>query len=152
MEDKIKLHEICGYLPYGLNFISEMDKPYEEYGGQPKWTCIGITTIFKDYCFITRENNDAYSISLSKPLLRPLSDLTKEIEHNGERFVPIVKLLQEYCFDTNQMTEQEINEYAESMIEIDMSYMTAQMLMEWHFDIHGLIDRNLALNINDYEI
>ena len=28
----------------------------------------------------------------SKPILRPLSDLTKEIKHDGEKFVPIVKL------------------------------------------------------------
>lgn len=31
-------------------------------------------------------------IPVFKPILRPLSDLTKEIEHNGERFVPIVEL------------------------------------------------------------
>ena len=27
-----------------------------------------------------------------KPILRPLSDLAKEVEHKGERFVPIVKI------------------------------------------------------------
>ena len=27
-----------------------------------------------------------------KPILRPLSDLTKEIEHNGQKFVPIYEL------------------------------------------------------------
>ena len=146
MKDTIKLHEICGYLPYNLSI---------GYFFNGKHICnapMVSSMIYNSYA-----DEIPLSIVVSgdesfKPLLRPLSDLTKEIEHNGKRFVPIVKLLQEYCFDTNQMTEQEINEYAESMIEIDMSYMTAQMLMEWHFDIHGLINRNLALNLNDYEI
>lgn len=148
MKDTIKLHEICGYLPYGveLAFIVRDEVRYID-------KITGISDIGDyDDIKIKLGYNDSEHIWMFKPILRPLSDLTKEIEHNGERFVPIVKLLQEYCFDTNQMTEQEINEYAESMIEIDMSYMAAQMLMEWHFDIHGLIDRNLALNLNDYEI
>ena len=142
MEDTIKLHEICGYLPYGVKINAELsNKPYNimTLCDKTGLSNLGISDFMDDVRFF-------------KPLLRPLSDLTKEIEHNGDVFVPIVKLLQEYCFDTNQMTEQEINEYAESMIKIDMSYMVAQMLMEWHFDIHGLINRNLALNLNDYEI
>lgn len=149
MEDIIKLHEICGYLPYGLKVRwcdGKVDKinPRIDYDAKSEGE-IDLQL----FLFVIHETDTPGDL---KPLLRPLSDLTKEIEHNGERFVPIVKLLQEYCFDTNEMTEQEINEYAESMIEIDMSYMVAQMLMEWHFDIHGLIDRNLALNLNDHEI
>lgn len=38
------------------------------------------------------ENN--IPISAIKPHLRSLSDLTKEIEHNGEKFVPILKILE----------------------------------------------------------
>lgn len=36
--------------------------------------------------------NSSYQVSEFKPLLRNLPDLTKEIEVNGERFVPIVEL------------------------------------------------------------
>ena len=146
MKDTIKLHEICGYLPYAVKLY------HIGYKGKN----ILDLSIPKGLYLNTLNSINMLSVIKECPflfmLLRPLSDLTKEIEHNGKRFVPIVKLLQEYCFDTNEMTEQEINEYAESMIEIDMSYMVSQMLMEWHFDIHGLINRNLALNLNDYEI
>ena len=30
-----------------------------------------------------------------KPILRPLSDLTKGIEHNGEKFVPLISIVEE---------------------------------------------------------
>ena len=38
------------------------------------------------------EEDDVY-LSEVKPILRQLSYLTKEIEHNGEKFVPIIELL-----------------------------------------------------------
>lgn len=40
----------------------------------------------RNICFIF--DNDEYT----KPILHPLSDLTKEIEHKGKKFVPIVKI------------------------------------------------------------
>ena len=39
------------------------------------------------------------------PILHPLSDLTKEIEVNGEKFVPTIKLL--YLYETNYFHEEE---------------------------------------------
>lgn len=90
--NRLKLEHLAPYLPYGVKFISEMDKPYDEYGRQPIWTLNGVFTLFSEYSLITKENNDAYNIHKCKLSLRPLSDLTKEIEHNGEIFVPIVEL------------------------------------------------------------
>ena len=51
-----------------------------------------------DFLLGSGQNSIGYPIddiylSEVKPLLRPMSDLTKEIKHNGERFVPIVELL-----------------------------------------------------------
>ena len=65
--------------------------------------------------------------------LRPLSDLTKEIEHNGESFVPI--------------------DYLEDMIDFScgyerIEYWKVQQLIEWHFDVFGLISAGLAIDIN----
>lgn len=44
------------------------------------------------YTHLDDENN-GFIVGV-KPILRNLSDLTKEIEHKGEKFVPIVKLAQ----------------------------------------------------------
>lgn len=67
---KLELKHIAPYLPYGLkmkynnNFVS------------PKIRDLDLT-------------NCAFLMNEASLVLRPLSDLTKEIEHNGEKFVPI---------------------------------------------------------------
>lgn|SRR3990167_1122314 len=89
--EKIELKHLSPYLPYGLNcksqgFESEIYKT------------TGISKEYVDLIWIYLENvkNQAsqYSAVIEDvyPILRPLSDLTKEIEHNGEKFVPLKKL------------------------------------------------------------
>lgn len=75
------------------------------------------------------------------PLVRPLSDLTKEIEHNGERFVPVDKLDEINGFTffgsiKNFYTVYEKGEY--------VPYWVAQKLYEWHFDFYLLLEKGLA--------
>lgn len=85
-----------------------------------------------------------------KPILRPLSDLTKEIEQNGEKFVPIDKILEEACFDLSKMNRDEINSYSNPILMPELISLTdALMLIEWHFDLAGLIERDEAININN---
>lgn len=83
------------------------------------------------------------------PILHPLSDLTKEIEHKGEKFYPIDKILENSCFDLSKMSRQEIDSYADPfrMPEL-MSLDDALMLCELHFDIAGLIDKGEAIDVN----
>ena len=49
-----------------------------------------------------------------KPNLRPLSDLTKPIEHNGEVFVPILKL--EWSCSIIGWSKSKLNFYHQSLI------------------------------------
>lgn len=76
---KIDIKYIAPYYPYGLKGI------YTDTFGNEK---IGtLDMIYKtDYGFDFCMDENA------KPILHPLSDLTKEIEVNGERFVPIVEI------------------------------------------------------------
>lgn len=86
MKEQIKLEEIVGYLPYGLKYYNE-----HSYKKGIEHTLIELDT----YGFIELINYEApamLSDSHIKPILHPLSDLTKEIEVNGEKFVPIIKL------------------------------------------------------------
>lgn len=78
-----------------------------------------------------------------KPLLRPLSDLTKEIEHNGERFVPIERISEMYGIDI--MTDERNNLIAPITLE---PYNAIRQLCEWHFDLFNLVSRNLAIDLN----
>ncbi len=104
MNDMIPIHEIRNYLGTGLKISSE----------GKIWEFVGISRPYKtkDTVFVNldlRELGKGHQTSRSgiltedkKPLVRPLSDLTKEIEHNGERFVPLVRLLliSEGIYDT----------------------------------------------------
>jgi hypothetical protein len=107
-----------------------------------------------------------------KPILRPLSDLTKEIEVNGERFVPIIKIV-DPDNDHNDWIKMKVEIYNPfpkmdmhhkyyrvihnelgDIISINpknitaLSFFMVDKLLEWHFDIFNLIPNNLALDIN----
>lgn len=79
----------------------------------------------------------------------PLSDLTEEIEVNGESFVPIDELLKNVeCqaeFDFIRVIEENITEAYSKMIFCPYSIM--QKLFEWHFDGFGGIG-TWAIDIN----
>jgi len=94
-----------------------------------------------------------------KPILHPLSDLTKEIEHNGERFTPI-KLIQLFIdpnFPYSHDGEESWEVFYQSandtwQIDKNCSYKVIEKLFEWHFDVFGLIDQGLAIDINTLKI
>lgn len=67
----MNLKELAGYLPYRLRMMYDFEN-----GTQ--WV-LDVTNINA----ITKHD---------KPILRPMSDLTKEIEVNGEKFVPLIEL------------------------------------------------------------
>ncbi|MCP1996642.1 hypothetical protein [Flavobacterium sp. HSC-61S13] len=76
-----------------------------------------------------------------KPVMHPLSDLAEEITHNGETFVPYDELDNYHNFSKVNYND----------IEKDPTrypYTIVCKLLEWHFDIFGLIENNLAININ----
>ncbi len=88
------------------------------------------------------------------PILHPLSDLTKEIEHNGEKFVPIVKIKELFIDGTEDVLSQSI-EAIEYFIENNffsrieyLPFILIQKLIDWHFDIAGLIEIGEAIDVN----
>ena len=87
------------------------------------------------------------------PVCRPLSDLTKPIEHKGEKFVPIVKLLKNSSFDTSKMSEEEIMSFVDAYSNIDLITLNdLPLYLEWHFDLFGGIESGEAINVNTLEI
>lgn len=120
MKMKLELKHLAPYLPYGLKYI---------YKGI-EWDLTHLETSTKD-----REY---------KPILRPLSDLTKEIEVNGEKFVPF-----DYISDYNPNTKEIYPCVIMDDGIIEMHYWKDfEKLFEWHFDVFGLIDAGLAIDIN----
>ena len=89
------------------------------------------------------------------PILHPLSDLTKEIEHKGEKFNPSHKLGTEIRggieFYKPSNFDLEINfESPNYSTQIDLydGFLIIQKLIEWHFDIADLISKGEAIDVN----
>src|SRR6478735_6118164 len=121
---KLELKHLAGYLPYGLKGISteenlgiEIVKGYSIYG--------------KNDTICLATNVDDIDLELFKPILRPLSDLTKEDLHI-------------FSVDFRIAIKSGDKFYVEHYITLS----EAEWLYENHFDIYGLIKNNLAIDIN----
>ena len=92
----------------------------------------------------------------TKPILYPLSDLTKPIEHKGEKFVPIDRFLEDIVREWNMCNINYPNDakglYGDIIKNItSCEFWIIQKLIEWHFDIADLLSKGEAINVNTLE-
>jgi len=163
-------HEVKIIIPHTamictVSGVSVTDGTLEIDYPRKKRHCSGEILSFKD----NQERGHSSYIENCKMILRPLSDLTKEIEIDGEKFVPIEVLL-----DKRHGVDRSEREYRDIVIEVDnpsqlracyklmaskdisiykscmdnMDYWIIQRLFEWHFDVFGLIEQGLAIDTN----
>lgn len=143
---QLELKHIVGYLPYDLNFQHKFVKAKHKGETnlrlwQSKLEPLKLTDLFY-------KTGKTFDFNL---LLRPLSDLTKEIEVNGEKIFPIKWLKQNY---TDHKLKLEGNciilsdSYSLEQDILAAPFAIIEKLYEWHFDIHGLIEKGLAIDIN----
>lgn len=170
METYLTIKHLAGYLPYGLQVIGKTHKEM--------WTLEGLN--ISETCEL---GGSSYRSDINEilPILRPLSDLTKEIEHNGEKFVPLLELAKiafpknrpfddfhiknnyvkldkwshqgySFHFDIKEISFDCRVDYNEKTWRtncyVPNQLKLIQKLYEWHFDIHGLIEKGLAIDIN----
>ena len=125
----LELKDLAGYLPYKLPIKIRQ----EEQVSREEWKWFEYDN-FLNGVFIER---DLKNIT---PILHPLSDLTKEIEVNGEKFVPLYVL--------QRLDKSFIADFVEVFGVEECKFSVVEKLHEWHFDIHGLIAAGLAIEIN----
>lgn len=163
--NKIELKHVAGYLPYGLKMISQNDF---------------VAPLIREL----RVDGFQFMIDTRKPILRPLSDLTKEIEVNGEKIVPVLIIAKMFGFGDLEKFELDDDVVAYGWVErymddsqpysfgyfqngefgtwyddIDDSHPiqthckmeVIEWLYEHHFDIHDLIGKEIAIDINTLE-
>ena len=119
---ELELKHLAPYLPYNLMIKYR----------------VGKLSGYK-YDFLTGQRLDSLSMyKYFKPILRPLSDLTKEIEVNGEKFVPQDKLPH---LDLKWL----IN--SDNLI-MKTNYEDVLKLLSWHIDLFNLISNGLAIDAN----
>lgn len=132
---ELELKHLAPYLPYDLMFY------YEALDGTPAlpWK-------------LTSNTIEGAVFYQNKPILRPLSDLTKEIEVNGKKFIPLEVVL---SISANEERALEIYgtipDYWNHFTAIEpryWDYWIVQKFLEWHFDVFGLIPQGLAYDIN----
>lgn len=125
-------------LPHGLKFKSILDEVQGMITPDIIWTCSGLTPLFGGLCLNTLENNDAYPISMCRPILHPLSDLTKSI--NGK--APLSQ-------SSSREDQYILSDLASGKIDImDVRFWMILTLVKLHFDIAGLIEKGEAIDIN----
>jgi len=142
---KLGIKHLAPYLPYELK-VNLTRRLFERENVDLMGSMIAYNGTTKEHWIM--ESNVTYGLFDVKPILRPLSYLTKEIEHNGEKFVPIEWFEEKYyTLDLHKQCLRLLEEDGENWIN-QSDYMLVQHLIEWHFDIFGLIENKLAIDIN----
>jgi len=142
----LTIKELAPYLPYRLkgktNQYDSIDLLLGIYGTMGH----SLTLCHR----ISNHNTCDYDCNVNefKPILRPLSDLIKEIEVNGKKFVPAyrtqVHINDKYLpFTVNGRIVLENRIVTNTILYTDMQY-----LISLHFDVFGLIEKGLAIDIN----
>lgn len=127
--EKLTIKELCAYLPYGIDIsINGKIQKLNSIDSEAKLVCYGWG------------NAGLIDTDDVKPLLRPLSSLTEEIEHNGEKFVPV-----------DILGWNSYENIIKKGICDSVGYQYMIKLFEWHFDVFGLHERGLAIPIDGKE-
>lgn len=155
----LELKDICGYLPYGL-----MQKHYND---------VCSFTIATQSC-MGKDVFHEMPIRFGKPILRPMSDITKEIRqncyNNSKPFIPIVELAcmleaqgywrvygagaADFGEDDESCIAQLVFDGDHFVYTVDDEYDTFNSvaiydkLNAWMFDYRGLISAGLAVDVN----
>ena len=146
---KLEFKHLASYLPYGLKgFCTDDLQGVEIMNGLQK---------ISDSCIEVISDKEPMDLIYFKPILFPLSSLTKEITINGETFVPIYKIYEFEQWDTDEL-EEIINDGTIEGIYSDLdliTYSQTERLFEWKIDVFGLIEAGLAEpvtgNFNPYK-
>ena len=138
-----------------------------------------IYTPFDEPDSVVEFGSSRYSMMLNKeynykPILRPISDLIVEIDHNMEVFVPLYKLVDPENTEWSKLAAIEYNPFPKipnyspyykvhhdtlgEVISVNprnilvLPFHLVCKLVEWHFDICGLIEKGEAIDVNTLEI
>lgn len=143
MNERLTIEHLAPYLPYWLTVLSP--KKYNFFGISTDATFL-IIDGFKNESISFDGMGGFYPIEHFQPILRPLSDLTKE------QHIVLGRLL------TNTPDKHEAFARADSeawlrngmqpVMSLQKCLNVTQYLFSIHADVFGLIDKRLAIDIN----
>ena len=121
---KLKTEHVLPYVLHGVEFITEGGQRFDV---QP--------------CHFPTNWHNEFG---SKLVLRPLSDLNKEIVINGDKHQMWLLIDGQKAFDNGEI--ENMNGYKYHITKL--SYEKLQHILKFHFDVFGLIPKGLAVDIN----
>ncbi|WP_099369568.1 hypothetical protein [Sphingobacterium sp. 1.A.5] len=155
--ERLTIKELAPYLPFKLQWKFEGSDEVHELIGIDITDCgIHLLSPYSDY--------GKCRIDKGKPLLKSLSKLTDEIENNSIsiQLEPNLKKVKpsELIYKHWFYTIREDGHFSYHIgdgtvigsLYSGVPYSLIELLLEWHFDVFGLIDRGLALPIDGKEV
>lgn len=144
--EKLELKHLAPYLPYKLRLIYGDKNIVMNTGQGSSGHWCGIKAV------IIRYKAPIHPI----PILHHLSDLTKEIEVDGKKFTPINYLYSmnssKLNWDDKYQVERVSKVLLKDAISNQLPYRFMIKLFEWHFDVFGLLEKDLAIDINSIKL
>ena len=140
---KITIDQLKNYLGTGLKF--QTSKHQFEYGKASLIDLNGLSLnndgslniefLFDDDLFFSNRMNKIF------PVMYRLSDLNKEIEVDGERFVPMTKIendfnIEDFTYELEYLVRREDD--GNVFISLNKQMAIMQKLFEWHFWLFGV--------------
>lgn len=148
---KLELKHLAPYLPYGLKVTKE------------NWIRIGTLVSWVTFEDGLQIELDYAITTQAKPILRPLSDLSRSgddkiliNEHTINMLISDLFNLEYGAFGCykNELSiilfgDSDLRYDQDKPISFDVFFAIQNELLKAHYDIFGLIDKGLAIDIND---
>lgn len=135
--EQLELKHLAPYLPFKLLLM-------DFYDGRNQRELVGLNFSSHESIIIKCEPLNKRQIHEIKPILRPLSDLVINHSFNPEWLF----IFEEYIDDYYPTEMDIVYEMTSDNDAENFHYPIVQRLFENHFDVFGLIEKGLAININ----
>lgn len=142
MENKLELKHIAPYLPYDIKIFDENRRAMN-----------------MNYAIMNTHGGTNYEAAYNvinynmKIILRPLSDLTKTLfQFEYGEPTTLEDWINGNCdLGTDRWILQDKAKEQRQERIMDLPYFVAEYLFQYHFDVFGLIEKGLAIDINTIE-
>lgn len=130
---KLKIEHLAPYLPYNLKLMVDGEKANIAYMSTKRLAFCKVKTGIGEVFKVRWEHISNMKI---KPILKPLSDLTNELDEIAIAAVLFLEESSKLSFNNNDLLTE------------GLMYKDIIELLKNNFDVFGLIKKELAIDIN----
>lgn len=151
MKNVIERRHLAPYISHGVKVqllkqrkFSEKGHPMSRYIG----TLSGVYYEYGSIASVKREDGEILDVNEGdfKLILRPLSILNDEIQHNGKKFIPMQYLYKHFP----PLTKSIEGMYNDLQNPLNHRYDVVEKLFEWKFNVFNL-PKELCIDVFEFE-